>query len=242
MHWLEKWLMPPQSVLSGEFAEDIDLTPEEQQALIRLGADICPICAETSPAGKVCTACLQSPPAFNASKIAFDYAVPVSHWIQEFKYQAKRHRGHLLAQLYIREFIDAVEEKNLDLDSNFQGVQAIVAVPMHRNRYRQRGFNQAQILAKLFAKRWQIPLLQNAVERVVNTPPQAELSEKQRLQNLTQAFAVNAQAFEGIQRIALVDDVMTTNATMNALAQTIRQQTSVDFIEAWAIAKTPKPE
>lgn len=229
MSWLERLWMPPKSVLSGLPGDGLDLTAAEQQALLRL-QNVCPVCAQNPSAGEVCRSCQSQPPHFNRARVAFDYEMPISAWISQLKYSGQTDRARLLAQLWLREFGASVDQR----------VDAILPVPIHVQRYRQRGFNQAEILASVLAKNLQIPLLAKSVKRIRNTPAQAGLDARQRQTNLVGAFDMDVTSLQGIKRIAVVDDVMTTNATMNEVAKQLRHQTEIEWIEVWAIAKTRK--
>ena len=225
------------SILSGKRCSDIELTQAEQQALpwLQAGSASSRLKTEDLPAGREghqpTKVLLNS--GWDDQKIAFEYEMPVSHWIQEFKYTSKIERGRLLADLFAQRFeLSSVSEQEPS-----EKVQALIPVPIHLQRYRQRGFNQSRRLAKRLSHWSGIPVLDNAVKRIRNTPPQAELDAKQRQKNLQDAFEVGAE-LESLDRIALVDDVVTTGATMNELIRQIRRQTGIKWIEVWAIAKT----
>lgn len=224
------------SILSGKACQDLELTPAEQQALPwrQAAEEVDWRKTDAALAGKdshqVSIATLSE--NWDAQKIAFDYEMPVSHWIQEFKYYAKIERGRLLADLFTQKF-----ELQFMSESS-ERVQALIPVPVHLQRYRERGFNQSQRLAKRLSDWSDIPMIDKAVWRIRHTPPQAQLDAKQRKQNLQDAFAIDISLLESFERIALVDDVVTTGATMNELVRQIRQQTNIKWIEVWAIAQT----
>lgn len=98
-------------------------------------------------------------------------------------------------------------------------IDAVVAVPLHRSRERRRGFNQAQIAARVVARDLDLPLERSLLLRVRETPPQAALSARRRATNLRGAFAVAGEAPE---RVLLVDDVTTTGATFDHAASVLR--------------------
>lgn len=220
---LAKVVWPPESILSGEVCQDIELTLAEQQALPWFSASHALL-----PAGKAVDSRL-----WDTSKIAFEYEMPVSHWIQSFKYHTQVERGRLLADLFAKHFKLTTREAFL----TNQSVEVLIPVPMHRQRYRQRGFNQSLRLAKRLSSLSGIPVINKAVKRVRNTPPQAKLDAKQRHKNLCNAFELDVSVLQNIRRIALVDDVVTTGATMNEIVKLIREQTAVEWIEVWAIAQ-----
>lgn len=97
---------------------------------------------------------------------------------------------------------------------------ALVPVPLAHTRQRERGYNQAERLAAALAPHWGIPVWNDAVERVRNTTSQVRLTPSERAANVAQAFvpaSVGARRLSGAH-IVLVDDVVTTAATLNAAA------------------------
>lgn len=237
MNGLEKWLIPPVSVLSGLPGEWLDLTAAEQRALLR-PVPSCPVCGEASPDGKVCGSCLVQPPAYHASRLGFRYEMPISLWIKRFKYHRDLSCGSLLAQLFVREILDG---NRYDLLMNqgisWEEVDCLLPVPIHVSRYRQRGFNQAEVLAKVIGRELDIPVKTGVITRVINTESQTELSQAERQKNVSNAFVMDENALNGVKSVAIVDDVMTTGATVDEIARLIRSQAEIKRIEAWAIAK-----
>jgi len=112
-------------------------------------------------------------------------------------------------------------------------------MPMHDERLKQRGFNQALEIARLISKNRQIELDSISCRRTRLTPPQASLPLKDRIKNIRGAFECNKN-LQGLH-IALIDDVMTTGASLNELAKTLKQAGAA-HVECWVIARTlPKP-
>jgi len=113
----------------------------------------------------------------------------------------------------------------------------LVPVPLHRRRLRQRGFNQALEIARpLQARGYRIDA--RCCRRARYTPPQSKLPAKTRRHNLRNAFKVRHEVLG--QRIVLIDDVFTTGATLNALADALKRAGAAR-VEAWVIARTPEP-
>ena len=146
--------------------------------------------------------------------------------IYGLKYQMQLAYGRLLADLLVKR-----------VDSS--DVEALLAVPIHDLRWRDRGFNQSEILANNLSRHLKLPVIDNAVIRVKDTPSQTGLTLMQRQNNLKGAFKVNPEVLQGFEKIAIVDDVMTTHSTMQILAQQIKKHSQVKYIEAWVVAKTP---
>lgn len=115
--------------------------------------------------------------------------------------------------------------------------ELIVAMPLHPNRLRNRGFNQSQLLAARLAQRLQLSLLTGCVRRVRDTPPQSSLPWQARNRNMRSAFALACGADVLGKHIAIVDDVMTSGASMNALAAALKQAGARE-VSAWVVART----
>jgi len=224
MNWLENWLLPPKCVLTEQPAKTRDLTDDIVQSW-SAPKEVCPQCCEHSHDSSLCGACIVQPPAFNRTQVGFYFADELSDLVHALKYGNQIAHSRLLGEL----FAETIDKKD---------VEAIVAVPLHLTRWRDRGFNQSQLIAETVSQMLNVPLISKGVNRVKQTPSQTGLTAKQRLANLKSAFEVDATAFEPFRSIALLDDVITTGATMNSLAQTIKQKTDIENIEAWAIAKT----
>lgn len=223
MHWLEKWLFPPTCVITGAPTEQFDL----QQTFIdkwQISTESCPRCAESSPHGQICGLCLNSPPAFNRTQVAFKFDTELRDLIHQFKYAQHLHLSRLLA-----------EQLADSLDS--QGVEALIPIPLHTSRLRERGYNQALELARIISKQLNIPIL-HGLKRQHATPSQTKLNAKQRRQNLKQAFVADARLLNGLKHIALVDDVITTGATMQSATNVLQTHQPGLVVQAWAVAKT----
>lgn len=227
MHWLEKWLLPSRCVIRDKPSEQLDLS-SELVASWPVPESVCSCCCEPcseASAGSVCGTCLLNPPAFDRTQVGFYFDAELVALLHAFKYGHQMAYGRILADL----LSSRLEASNID---------ALVAVPIHPLRRRERGFNQAEQIAMPLAKALRIPLIRGAVKRVKNTPSQTHLNKSQRQRNLKRAFAVEAERFSGVRRIALIDDVITTGATMQQLAQAIKADTGIDYVESWAVAKT----
>lgn len=224
MHWLENWLLPPKCVLTGELTGDKDISPK----LVNkwpVPKKVCQQCCEPTSDGLLCGTCLAKPPAFQQTQVGFYFDEELVDLIHGLKYQSQPAYARILAEL-LADKVDA------------NGVEAIVAVPLYITRFRDRGFNQAELIAESLAKTLHIPLIKQAVSRVKDTPSQTHLNARQRRSNLKNAFEVKADNFIGFKSVALLDDVITTGATMESLAKKIKKQTSIETIQAWAVAKT----
>lgn len=187
----------------------------------------CPRCAAALPtvlaADVVCGRCQHTPPTFDRAVAALTYEEPARYLIRALKFHRNLAAGRLLGELL------AERAKTLT-----PLPQAILPVPLHSKRYRERGFNQAHELAIPIAHALGIPLLNHGVRRARATTPQPGLSAQQRRENLRGAFVVTRAL--AVEHVALVDDVMTTGATLDALAAALRQ-VGAQQIDVWVCAR-----
>lgn len=191
-----------------------------QAGLPRLSAAICPVCAEASPGGAVCGACLKQPPHFDASLAAFRYQFPIDKLVQALKYQ------HRLA---VAEFLATT----LLLGARPEG-DLIVPVPLSGPRLGERGFNQATEIARPLARALGLPLLLEGCTRSRDTVAQATLPWKERRKNIRHAFECGVD-LDG-QSVIVVDDVMTTGATLDEFARTLKNHGALR-VTNWVAAR-----
>lgn len=172
-------------------------------------AQCCPQCGELSDAHALCEGCRSEPPAFDASIAVWPYAFPVDHLIQELKYRQRLPLGSWFAERIHR------------LIGHGRGlIDAVVPMPLHASRLRERGFNQAYEIARPLARDLDRPLLAVACRRIRDTAQQARLDRQSRRDNLTDAFDCDSD-LRG-QTILLVDDVMTTGASAHAVSLALK--------------------
>ncbi len=172
----------------------------------------------------LCGDCLKSAPIFAWAWAAFRLAPPVQGLIHELKYTASLGVASLLGRLAARRL--STRSRPMP--------DAILPVPLHARRLRMRGYNQALELALAFNTVVAIPVIRDAVERTRSTPDQIGQSAAQRRQNLRGAFRTR-RSLTGM-RVALLDDVMTTGATLAELARACHAAGATQ-VEAWAIAR-----
>jgi len=192
--------------------------------LPQLPANHCPICLWPVPTAEVCGACLTKPPAFTRTIAALRYTFPVDALIHSLKYQTNLAIAPILANLLIRQ-----------LKATKSMPDVILPMPLHPIRLRERGFNQAMEISRYVSKQLGITLLPDSCSRIKHTPPQTGLPWKDRQKNIRKAFSCKMD-LSG-KHVALVDDVMTTGATLNELAKVLRQQGACE-ISNWVIART----
>lgn len=188
------------------------------------GALRCPVCGIGQPNPAVCGACLSKPPPFDATLAALDYAFPLDRLVQALKY------GHRLG--VSRLFVDLLAEGPVPL------ADLVLPMPLHVRRLQSRGFNQAAELARPLARLWGLPLMLNGVVRDADTAPQASLPWKARAANIRGAFRVTANVVG--KRVVVIDDVMTTGATLGELARSLKDAGALS-VENRVVARTPAP-
>jgi len=184
-------------------------------------ANACPRCAAPSMR-EVCGECLKHPPAFDHTRAALDYAFPTDKLIQALKYGGQLALAKLFGELLAKVVADQTHPN------------AILPMPLHPIRLKTRGFNQALEIAKVISKQLAIPLAPGIVERVVNTTPQASLPLDARHKNIKGAFACGRDLHG--QRIAVVDDVMTSGATLNELAKILKHAGAAQ-VDVWVVTR-----
>lgn len=183
----------------------------------------CLRCALPLPQAGVCGSCLQHPPPLDETRATFDYAFPLDRLLPRLKFHGDFAAGRVLAQ--------AMAERCALLPRP----EAIVPIPLHRARLRQRGYDQALELAKPLAHALQLPLLANALQRRKTTTAQSRLDAAARQRNLRDAFVV-ARSEALPAHVVLVDDVMTTGATLHAAARALHKA-GVQRVDAWVCAR-----
>jgi ComF family protein len=187
----------------------------------------CPKCALPTSSGEHCGICLQHAPAFDRTLTSFRYAYPLNRLLHQFKYHQQLPVGHLLANSLITQLPKIAQP------------QVVMAMPMHINRVKQRGFNHALELAKQVHHHCGIALDIESCVRVIDTPTQAGMDMKTRTRNLRGAFATH-KSWQG-QHVMIVDDVMTTGASMHAVARVLKQAGATQ-VTALVLARTLKHE
>ncbi|MFN3860380.1 MAG: ComF family protein [Roseateles sp.] len=198
----------------------------------------CWTCAARLPPGLTgkprpqCGRCLVAPPPLDRTVAALDYGFPWDGLLQHFKYhQALELRESLLQRLNAA--LNAAEVDTPDW---------LLPVPLSAERLRERGYNQAHELAKALARRRGLRCDPSMVLRVRHNERQASLKLEARSANVRGVFAVEplrAARLRGT-RVALMDDVMTSGATLFELARVLLQA-GVMSVQAWVIARTPEP-
>lgn len=190
----------------------------------------CPRCAlplpATAPAATPCGACLRDPPAVDSITAALRYEAPVDELVAGLKYHQRLALAAPLAQLLGDVVSDRAQPRP----------QLLLPVPMHATGLRERGFNQAAELTRLLARRLAIPWSAGQLLRVRHGVHQRGLNRAERRRNLRGSFACRGPL---PAHVAIIDDVVTTTATVSEIGRTLRRF-GVDRIDVWAVARTPR--
>ncbi len=185
----------------------------------------CYCCGRPLSVDAICGECLKHPPHYQRTISAFAYEGEVKMMLLNIKF----HHG----QYFIKPMAEALAHRLFSAYHKESWPQCIIPVPLYAQRTRQRGFNQSVELAKIIHKKVQIPLSYNKVIRTKNTEQQTRLNVHERVNNLKNAFQSPALDYE---HIAIIDDVVTTGSTVNALARTLKQR-GIKKIDIWCVAR-----
>jgi len=216
---LRDWVFPEGCRLCG--VPGAALCAQCCAELPRLAATRCPICARPQAGTSPCGACQRQVPDFAAVHTPFAYAAPLDGAIQAWKFGGRLDWTLPLTDAWLNawEQIPALP-------------QALVPVPLHRNRLRERGFNQAALLAHRWGRAWGIPV-RLAARRQRDTAHQVGLKAEERRQNLRDAFRIHGPL---PAHVAIVDDVFTTGTTASVLAETLRAA-GCRQVDVWVLAR-----
>lgn len=194
--------------------------------LPKLPTACCPQCALPTPSSEVCGTCLKRPPLFDRCRAVYVYAFAADILVQRLKYASELALAGFLAEQLA---LEVAPHPLPDL---------ILPMPLHPRRLGERGFNQAVELGRRLSARLHIPMCTGACQRLRDTPAQAGLDLKARRRNLRGAFHCSAN-LKGL-RVALLDDVMTSGASLDELARAARNAGAIG-VEAWVVARTLPP-
>lgn len=202
----------------------------DAQLGLAVGCARCAIPLAAADPGALCGRCLKRRPAYAATVAGAVYDAPFDQLVRGLKYGATLAYAPLFAAMLHRR-LQATGVASPDV---------VIPVPLSRTRMAARGFNQAIEIARPLSRRIDRPLLLDAVLRVVDTAPQASLPFDARRRNVRRAFAVVDARRDRIagRSVGVVDDVMTTGATLDELARTLRRAGAAAVVNL-VVARTP---
>ncbi|PXF56407.1 MAG: amidophosphoribosyltransferase [Deltaproteobacteria bacterium] len=174
--------------------------------------------------GHTCGRCIKDPPSFDTARSVFQYQGSVRTLIHRIKYNDDGHALKALSSLSMEHVL--LDHLKPDM---------VIPVPLHSKRLRKRGFNQSLRLARTIFPH--IPLGMDILTRTLNTKPQTELSMKERLRNVRNAFEAASPLPEGVETILLLDDVYTTGATVRACAKALKRAGAKE-VHVFTVART----
>jgi len=184
----------------------------------------CAICAMPINHQGLCGHCITTPPAYNSCLALYHYRYPSDRVIGKYKYQHFAELAGCFAYFFHKE----------KLSNHRDPPDLLLPVPLHWRRQCRRGFNQSVLFAEKLSSLLGIECHSQGISRVRPTKPQATLNARQRRANIARAFRLNDN-YKG-KRIALVDDVITTGATVNEISRLLQKQ-QIENLEIWVIAR-----
>lgn len=231
--------MSPQDCALCGSATPTTLCVDCERGLPWSAGSSCPRCAADTDqpiesheiADSLCGACVTDLPHFDRTITAFRYDFPVDRLIQAYKFRANLALTGMLAAALVRR-VQAIAAQSHA--AQFCLPDLILPTPLATKRLAERGFNQSALLGREVAKRLGCAFSANGLRRVRETRPQSGLKRDERLKNVRGAF----ECLENVagKRIAIVDDVMTTGATLSEAAKALKQNGAI-YVEAWAVAR-----
>lgn len=198
-------------------SRSLPLCVEHAREIIPTEAPVCGKCGRKmfgeSVESLVCARCRSMRVSYDAGYSACLYEGTLRELVHRFKYTKRRYLGWFLGELivnYVREHADGFR------------YEGIIPVPLHWRRYWSRGFNQAADLARPLSRRYRLPVLRRSLRRVRYTRPQVSLGPEERRTNIRGAFRVRRPARVAGKKLLLIDDVITTGATLNECARVLK--------------------
>lgn len=228
-------LLPSACVLCGNNSGQITNLCEACRQELPWLIGVCESCAvplpAATPTSQFCGECLQQALPFTRVYALCRYEEPIDRLITALKFKHQLVYARLLGELL-------VERLQADWYQYEKLPECLIPVPLHAQRLRERGFNQAIELARPIVKKIKIPLNIDACQRVRATQTQMALPATERQNNVKKAFAVNIKF--NAKHVAILDDVMTTGHTIRELSKALRK-VGVERIDIWCCARTILP-
>ncbi|MEO6154891.1 MAG: ComF family protein [Thermomonas sp.] len=218
-----RWLFALHCMVCGEAGQDGRDLCRACHAALPWQGPACLRCALPLPSPGTCGGCLQHLPPLTETHAVFDYAFPLDRLLPRLKFHHDFASGRVLAQAMA------------DRCAKLTRPDVLLPLPLHRERLRRRGYDQALELARPLASALKLPLLHRALERSKSTSAQSRLDADARKRNLRGAFRM----VPGVSlpaHIVLIDDVMTTGATLHAAARVLLAA-GAGRVDAWVCAR-----
>ncbi|MDZ5632803.1 ComF family protein [Janthinobacterium sp. GMG1] len=229
--WLGATVLPAQCALCGIGCPQV-LCPPCRAQYLGLLRPRCRQCANPlDDVATLCGRCLRHRPAYDATVTAFDYAAPIDQLLLQLKFGARLALAPLLAKLlYV-----AIQQQPA-----WEAPQLLCPVPLGPTRLAERGFNQALEIARPLARLMDVPLQPRLAQRVRETRAQSGVAPQERQANLAHAFAIAPEHAPSLQgcHVGIVDDVMSSGHTVNALAAACKSAGAAR-VSILVVARTP---
>jgi len=220
------WVYPP--ACGGCEKPGVRWCPDCQAQITRPDPRRCPLCNQPQPNGSICQACQQSNPGCEDIRSWAIFQGPMREAIHRLKY-----KGDIgLSETFTTKLVEFLVELGWNVDT-------VAAVPLSRQRFKQRGYNQAGLLGWPLAKALRVSFASQAIVRIRDTGTQVGLSFRERRENVSGAFRADPRLVRG-KRVLLIDDVFTTGATLQACARAFLEA-GADSVHGLTLAKAPVP-
>jgi ComF family protein len=230
-------LLPPRCIVTGRIVDRQGVIAHEAwQALSFIGAPFCACCGTpfsfAADAEQMCGACLAQLPYYEKARAALAYDDASRDMILRFKHADSLHAVHSFVPWLQRAGAEMLGEADL-----------IVPVPLHRRRLWKRRYNQAAVLAQALGRAHAVAVMPDALVRTRATPPQGHMSRNERRKNVRNAFSVDPRRTGMVKdrRILLVDDVLTTGATVGECARALKKAGAAS-VSVLALARVVRAE
>lgn len=197
-------------ICGGELFNGEDFCTDCEKMITLNDGATCPVCGRRTKFNQICLECKDQAPLFDKAVSALVYEKGVQTLILGYKKKASYLRTYFARQLYKK-------------CVKFTDVDGVCFVPMTERAFRNRGYNQAELLAFDLSELLSLPLLKKAVEKVKESSPQKSLTRAERANNLKGCFRANRQVVQG-KTLIVVDDVLTTGATAEAICKELKKK------------------
>ncbi len=210
---------------------------EQCIADIRLNQTACQICAlplrrqrgDRSEHAMICGKCFKNPPIFDSCWAPFIYAQPLEWMIHQLKFNEKLYFAPLLSALMAEKIPSCMALQKLP--------DAIIPMPLHMNRLRQRGFNQSYLLIKSIAKALDIVVDSTLCHRIRDTEHQTGKNAQQRKHNIKNAFSISRS--QNYHHVVIFDDVVTTGSSVSELSKVLKKS-GIERVDICCLARAEK--
>lgn len=187
------------------------MCPECEKTSVKLGTDICGKCGRVlANEAEFCDTCIRNERAFVRARSCYVYEGAPKKFVYRLKFGGRRYLAAFIAEAMVDRYLDCGFE-----------CDCVVAVPLSAKRKRKRGYNQAELVAEELSSRLKLPLIDGALVKTKENKPQTKLTRREREENVRGVYEVTSpETFKG-RRVLVVDDVMTTGATLGEVSRVL---------------------